>query len=63
MSHIRANVLVCSGTGCASSDSPKVLAAFEREIKRNKLQDEVRVVKTGCIGLCWYSPRGPATVM
>ena len=56
MSHIRANVLVCSGTGCASSDSPKVLAAFEREIKRNKLQDEVRVVKTGCIGLC---ERGP----
>ena len=56
MSHIRANVLVCSGTGCASSDSPKVLAAFEREIKRNKLQDEVRVVKTGCIGLCEKGP-------
>ena len=56
MSHIRANVLVCSGTGCSSTDSPKVLAAFEREIKRNKLQDEVRVVKTGCIGLC---ERGP----
>ena len=56
MSHIRCNVLVCSGTGCSSTDSPKVLAAFEREIKRNKLQDEVRVVKTGCIGLC---ERGP----
>ena len=26
MSHIRSHVMVCAGTGCTSSESPKVLA-------------------------------------
>ncbi len=56
MNHVRCHVMVCSGTGCTSSESPKVLAAFEKEIKAHKLQDEVRIVKTGCFGLCSQGP-------
>ena len=56
MSHIRSHIMVCTGTGCTSSESPKILAAFERELKAKKLQDEVRVVKTGCFGLCSLGP-------
>ena len=56
MSHIRSHIMVCAGTGCTSSESPKILAAFERELKARKLQDEVRVVKTGCFGLCSIGP-------
>ena len=56
MSHIRSHVMVCAGTGCTSSESPKVLAAFEKELKAHKLQDEIRIVKTGCFGLCSQGP-------
>jgi len=56
MKHIRCHVMVCTGTGCASSASPEILAAFEKEIKRCKLQDEVQIIKTGCLGLCSEGP-------
>ena len=56
MSHIRSHVMVCAGTGCTSSESPKILAALEKEIRAHKLQDEIRVVKTGCFGLCSQGP-------
>ncbi|MCL2056297.1 MAG: NADH-quinone oxidoreductase subunit NuoF [Oscillospiraceae bacterium] len=53
---IRSHVLVCAGTGCTSSGSEKVAAAFEAEINKAGLADEVRVVKTGCFGLCAVGP-------
>ena len=52
----RSYVLVCGGTGCTSSNSPKVIEALENEIKAVGLQDEVKVVKTGCFGLCALGP-------
>ena len=56
MSHIRCNVMVCTGTGCSSSESPKIIEAFEAELKKAKMDQEVRVVKTGCFGLCAMGP-------
>ena len=56
MKHIRCHIMVCTGTGCASSASPEILAAFEKEIKRCKLQDEVQIIKAGCLGLCSEGP-------
>ncbi|MCQ2517188.1 MAG: NADH-quinone oxidoreductase subunit NuoF [Lachnospiraceae bacterium] len=52
----RSHVLVCGGTGCTSSGSQKIIDAFESEIKKNGLEDEVQVVKTGCHGLCALGP-------
>ena len=49
---IRAHVLVCGGTGCTSSGSPKIQDAFKSEIEKNGLVEEVKVVQTGCFGLC-----------
>ena len=48
---IRAHVLVCGGTGCTSSGSPKIQDAFHQEIEKNGLAEEVKVVQTGCFGL------------
>ena len=56
MNQIRCHVMVCCGTGCSSSDSPKIIEAFERELKANDLEQEVRVVRTGCFGLCTRGP-------
>ncbi len=53
---IRAHVLCCGGTGCTSSGSPKIQAAFESEIEKNGLAEEVKVVQTGCFGLCALGP-------
>ena len=53
---IRAHVLVCGGTGCTSSGSPKIQDAFHQEIEKNGLAEEVKVVQTGCFGLCALGP-------
>ena len=52
----RANVLVCHGTGCTASKSPAVSEALAHELKRRGLQDEVRLVQTGCRGFCAMGP-------
>ena len=52
----RSHVLVCGGTGCTSSDSPKIIAALEKEIAAQGLTEEVKVVRTGCFGLCALGP-------
>lgn len=52
----RLHVLVCGGTGCTSSNSEKIIAEFETHLAKNNLQNEVKVVKTGCFGLCAKGP-------
>ncbi|MDL2294557.1 NADH-quinone oxidoreductase subunit NuoF [Ruminococcaceae bacterium OttesenSCG-928-D13] len=52
----RSHVMVCAGTGCTSSGSAPVAEAFEREIASNDLAEEVRVIRTGCFGLCALGP-------
>lgn len=53
------HVLVCGGTGCTSSHSKDIINKFEELIKENNL-DNVRVIRTGCFGLC---ARGPIIVI
>ena len=53
---IRAHVLCCGGTGCTSSGSQKIQDAFVREIEKQGLAEEVKVVQTGCFGLCALGP-------
>jgi len=53
---IRAHVLICGGTGCTSSGSNKIINAFNESIKANGLEDEIKVVQTGCFGLCALGP-------
>ena len=52
----RKQVLVCGGTGCTSSGSKKVIAALEKALKDNGIEDEILVVRTGCFGLCSLGP-------
>ena len=53
---IRSQVLICGGTGCTSSGSQQIQDAFEVEIQKNDLQDEIKLVRTGCFGLCELGP-------
>ena len=52
----RSHVLICGGTGCSSSNSQLIIDEMEKEIAAAGLTDEVKVVKTGCFGLCALGP-------
>ena len=52
----RSHVLICGGTGCSASGSAKIHDAMEKEIAAAGLSEEVKVVQTGCFGLCALGP-------
>lgn len=56
MQHVRAHVLICGGTGCTASGTPKVEAALREELAKKGLDKEVMVVQTGCHGFCEMGP-------
>lgn len=53
------HILVCHGTGCTSSKSPKIIERFKKLIEEKNIQN-VRVIQTGCFGLC---AKGPVVII
>ncbi len=53
---IRAHILICGGTGCTSSGSVSIQNKFAESLEKNGLADEVKIVQTGCFGLCALGP-------
>lgn len=56
MEFYRSHVLVCSGTGCTSSDSRLVISGLQKELGDRGLDNEIKVVETGCFGFCNMGP-------
>jgi len=56
MDLFRSHVLVCAGTGCTASGSLSIFDALNEEISKGGLEKEIKVVKTGCFGLCEVGP-------
>ena len=56
MNLVRSHVLICGGTGCTSSGSHKLMEHFEKALKDKGLEEEVKVIRTGCFGLCEMGP-------
>ena len=55
--HRRAReVLVCGGTGCTSSGSRRIIERLKEEIRKRELENDVKVIMTGCFGLCALGP-------
>ncbi len=52
----RSHVMVCGGTGCTSSGAPKIIEEFNRQLAKTGLNEEVKIVQTGCFGLCALGP-------
>ena len=52
----RSHVLVCGGTGCTSSNSQAIIEALEAQIAEKGLTEEIKVIRTGCFGLCALGP-------
>ncbi|MBQ6569173.1 MAG: NADH-quinone oxidoreductase subunit NuoF [Clostridia bacterium] len=53
---IRSQVMICGGTGCTSSGSKTLQKIFAEQIEANGLSDEVKIIQTGCFGLCALGP-------
>ena len=49
------HILVCHGTGCTSSKSPKIIENFRNRLKEKNIEN-VKVIQTGCFGLCAKGP-------
>lgn len=49
------HILVCRGTGCTSSKSPQIIENLRKIIEEKKIKN-VRVIQTGCFGLCAKGP-------
>ncbi|NLV47539.1 MAG: NADH-quinone oxidoreductase subunit NuoF [Clostridiaceae bacterium] len=52
----RTHVLICSGTNCTALQSPQIIETMEKQLKRHGLSNEVKIVQTGCFGLCDDGP-------
>jgi len=52
----RSQVLVCGGTGCISPESVDLYRTLKSEIRKHKLNHEIEVLRTGCLGLCELGP-------
>ena len=56
MELFRSHILICGGTGCTSSGSTKLLKRFEELLEEKGLTKEIKLVHTGCFGLCEAGP-------
>jgi NADH:ubiquinone oxidoreductase subunit F (NADH-binding)/(2Fe-2S) ferredoxin/Fe-S-cluster-containing hydrogenase component 2 len=56
MEKFRANLMLCAGTGCVASGTMKVKEALQQELKKRALDEEIKIVLTGCNGYCAEGP-------
>lgn len=56
MDKVRANLMLCAGTGCVASGTANVKEAIQQELKKRGLDEEIRLVLTGCNGYCAEGP-------
>jgi len=56
MEKFRANLMLCAGTGCVASGTTKVKDALQNEITKRGLEQEIKIVLTGCNGYCAEGP-------
>lgn len=56
MEMYRSHVLVCAGAGCISSACKSVQSALQEHIEKTGLENEIKVVETGCMGPCDLGP-------
>ncbi len=56
MPRYRINLMICTGSGCVSNGAFRIKEAFQKELRKRNLQDEIQIVTTGCNGFCGNGP-------
>lgn len=49
-------VTLCAGTGCTASGCQAVLTSLNKELKKRKLAQKIKIRTTGCHGFCEQGP-------
>jgi len=49
-------ILMCAGGGCISSGEESCLQALQKAVEKYSLQEVVKIVETGCMGMCDAGP-------
>jgi len=52
----KAHILICGGRDCTGGGSEGVIEAFRSELAARHLDKEVKLITTGCFGLCAKGP-------
>ena len=56
MPRYRITLMICTGSGCVSNGAFRIKEAFQKELRKRNLQDEIQIVTTGCNGFCGNGP-------
>ena len=56
MNKVRTQLMLCGGTGCQASDSVAFQEVLQKELERQDLADEIKIIETGCNGFCAVGP-------
>lgn len=56
MEIFRSQVFVCGGDYCTNTESQNLYNVFKAEVRKNNLEQEIEILKTGCLGLCELGP-------
>ncbi|TNJ54251.1 (2Fe-2S) ferredoxin domain-containing protein [Paenibacillus hemerocallicola] len=56
MESLRHHILICQGSSCSEHDSGEVLEAMRKSVKKEGLDEHVRITETGCMLRCSQSP-------
>ncbi|MDD2962884.1 MAG: NADH-ubiquinone oxidoreductase-F iron-sulfur binding region domain-containing protein [Bacteroidales bacterium] len=56
MAKYNQHLLVCGGTGCRASQSDAIVESLNRALTERGLENEAKVVMTGCFGFCEKGP-------
>ena len=52
----KSTVMICGGTGCTALGSAEVYTAFQHELKKRHLEEQISLKQTGCHGFCEKGP-------
>ena len=56
LGRFRCSVYCCHSTGCKSSGSDDIIDLLKAAVVEHGIEDQVRIVATGCMGLCAQGP-------
>jgi NADH-quinone oxidoreductase subunit F/NAD(P)H dehydrogenase (quinone)/NADP-reducing hydrogenase subunit HndC len=56
MNKVRTQLMLCGGTGCLASGTGEFQGALEKELQKQGLAEEIKIIETGCNGFCAVGP-------
>ena len=56
MNKVRTQLMLCGGTGCHATGTQEFQETLQKELQRQGLAEEIKIIETGCNGFCAVGP-------